>query len=862
MRTPGPEFGLQKDHTMSHKPERRWHTFLSSWALVAVCSGPWATCWAADNPRQIEFFESNIRPVLVRHCYQCHSAQAQAAGKLKGGLLLDSRAGLRRGGESGPAVVPGNLNKSLLLSAMRHEDLEMPPKGKLPSAVIANFAKWIKQGAADPRDSKRVVGTQIDLEQGRKFWSFQPLKSAAPPDVDNADWSHTPVDRFVVRELQKQGLQPVAEAAPEILLRRLYFDLIGLPPDLSSVVPTPAGPLRRERLLNIEIDLTQLSDPEWLQVVVDALLDSPYFGERWGRHWLDVARYAESNGNSRNATFPHAWRYRDYVIDAFNADTPYDTFIKQQIAGDLLPHSEADQRNRNMVATGFLALGSKPVIRGKAGGFVPDIVADQIEVTSRAVLALSVSCARCHDHKFDPIPTTDYYGMAGIFASSRTLYGGGGKSMGGAPATGVHALEDKDPSKRRAYEQWQAKLNGLTKRQQAVAKQLKKLRPNRKKKKKQDADTAEEVQQQTAELNKQRRELTQQIKKLRANPPQAPSFAMGVGESDKVTEVAVHVRGVTAKGSTISRRLISVMAAQQTDFPADASGRLELANWLASPTNPLTARVIVNRVWQHLFGIGIVRTPDNFGVNGTRPTHPELLDHLASRFVQDGWSMKRLIRRLVLTRAYRSSDVHNAANYEIDPDNVYLWRHARKRIEAEAIRDAILAASGQINLQRPQGSVVTAHGGKLIQDALTPDVIHQPSHHRSVYLPILRNGLPESLEVFDVADPSLVVGRRNVTIVPAQDLYLINSKFVIENSRQFAKRVLEHSEDDGQRIADAYRWALSRAPTEQEFSQARQFVREATASLAAAESAEQNGLTAWAGFCQALFVSSEFRYTR
>jgi hypothetical protein len=430
---------------------RSVYTLIFSWALVAVFSGPWATCWAADNPRQIEFFESKIRPVLVQHCYKCHSAQAQSAGKLKGGLLLDNRAGLRRGGESGPAVVPGNLNKSLLLSAVRYEDLEMPPKGKLPATVIADFAKWIKQGAADPRDGKRVVGTRIDLEQGRKFWSFQPLKETPPPDVDDADWSHTAVDRFVVRGLRKQGLQPVAEAASEHLLRRLYFDLIGLPPDLQSVDPKASGPRMRERLLDIEVDLTRLAEPEAVQTVVDALLDSPQFGERWGRHWLDVARYAESNGNSRNATFPHAWRYRDYVIDAFNADTPFDMFIKQQIAGDLLPHSGADQRNRNLVATGFLALGSKPVIRGKAGGFVPDVVADQIGVTSRAVLALSVSCARCHDHKFDPIPTTDYYGMAGIFASSRTLYGGGGKSMGGAPATGLHALEDKDPSKHRAY---------------------------------------------------------------------------------------------------------------------------------------------------------------------------------------------------------------------------------------------------------------------------------------------------------------------------------------------------------------------------------------------------------------------------
>ena len=810
--------------------------------LLALLSG------SLKADEKTDFFEAKIRPVLIESCYKCHSAAAQANGKLKGGLLLDNRESIRRGGETGPAIVPGNTKNSLLLSALRHEDFEMPPNGKLPDGVIADFAKWIQMGAPDPRDGVTAVESNIDLEKGRQFWSFQPVQKPTLPENIDPAWSQTGIDRLVAATMTAKGLKPVDLATAEVLVRRLYLDLIGLPPSPQQLEQWA------ERLEAKNQRQTALES------LVDSLLESPQFGERWGRHWLDVARYAESNGNSRNATFPHAWRYRDYVIDAFNADTPFDQFITQQIAGDLLPHKTTEQRNANLIATGFLALASKPVIRGRGGKFIPDIVADQIEVTTRSVLGMTVSCARCHDHKFDPIPTTDYYGLAGVFASSQTLYGGGGNSMGGAPASGLHALISDDLAKNKRYAQWQSELAKVTKRQKEVTNEIKRMRTRPKKGEKPKSLTAEQKDR-LKELTLEKKQLAGELKKLRAKPVAAPQAAMGIREGSGINEVPVYVRGVSPKGDAVTRRLLTVLSdSESPGFNDQQSGRLELAQWLTSSENPLTARVMTNRVWQHLFGIGIVRTPDNFGVNGARPSNPELLDYLAGVFVEDGWSVKKLIRRLVLTRSYQLSTAYQEANYKLDPDNIYVWRHARKRLEAEVIRDTILLASGTLTEKRPAGSVVTVHGGKLIQDSLTPDKIHKPSNHRSVYLPILRNGLPEVLEIFDVADPSLVVGRRNVTIVPAQDLYLMNNPFVLQKSEEFAQRLLQESDDEKGRIDLAYRIALSRRSTEAEQLKAELLLAEVVTSLPESKTEEERQLTAWTGFCQALFVSSEFRY--
>ncbi len=830
--------------------------------LFIYLFSPAAVAGAADqadaDQAGINFFENKIRPVLAANCYKCHSADAK---KVKAGLLLDTRDGIRKGGETGPAIVPGDVKKSLLLSAIRHDELEMPPDKKLPDQVIADFVSWVKMGAPDPREGGGssgggiVVQKSIDIDKGRQFWCFRPVEPVERPKVKDAAWPRSDVDGFILAQLDDQGLKPVADADARSLVRRLSFDLIGLPPTA-------------EQIADFEARMAESKNPQSaIESLVDELLSSPQFGEHWGRHWLDIARYAESNGNTRNATFPHAWRYRDYVIDAFNADTPYDHFITQQIAGDLLPYKSADERNRNLIATGFLALGSKPVIKGKAGGFIPDIAADQIEVTSRAVLGLTVACARCHDHKFDPIPTTDFYGLAGIFASSETLYGGGGNDMGGAPATELHVLVSENGDDAKAYQQWKKSVSDLQRQQKDVAQQLKKLQPKRNKNKKKNADDAKPAgtnaqDGRLAELTERAAKIADELKRLQREAVEPPGSAMGIREAGKVTEVPIYVRGESPKGSPIPRGFVTVaMTAGTPDLPADGSGRLELARWLASADNPLTARVMVNRIWLHLFGEGIVRTPDNFGVNGDRPSHPELLDWLAARFVEDGWSVKKMIRRLVLTRAYGLSNDYDQKNYEVDPDNVYVWRHPRRRLPAEAIRDSILAASGQLDLERPQGSPVSKHGGQLIQDALTPDKIHEPSNHRSVYLAMMRNGLPEVLEVFDVADPSLVVGRRSVTTVPAQDLFLMNSPFVVEQSKHFARSLLAVDADDDARVEAAYQRCLSRPPTSQETAAALAYVKQASESLGDSLADDERTIGAWAGFCQALFVSAEFRHT-
>ncbi len=817
---------------------------VSRLALTVWILSPWCVSWAADDPAAIEFFENRIRPVLVEHCYKCHAADAD---KVRGKLLLDTREATRAGGETGPAVVPGKPEKSLLLSAIKHEDLEMPPDRRLPKEVVADFEKWIRAGAADPREGPAaadVVHQEIDIEAGRKFWAFQPVVHPSVPNVRDKSWPRDEIDAFVLARLEDAGLQPVAAADTETLLRRLCFDLTGLPPTVEQ-----RARFERATAANVTSAVVDL---------VDELLDSPAFGERWGRHWLDVARYGESNGNSRNATFPYAWRYRDYVIQAFNRDTPYDEFIQQQIAGDLLPAPSVDERNRNLIATGFLALGSKPVIRGGNGkGFIPDVAADQIEVTMRGILGMTVFCARCHDHKFDPIPTTDYYALAGIFASSQTLYGGSRGNMGGAPATGFHVLASRDAGEVKAYEDWKKRLANLQKRQREVGREVKKLRPRKK-------GAAPKNPQKYDQLLAEQKEIAKELKKLQQDRVEPPGQAMGIAEGDKVTEVPVYVRGEKASGPPIPRHFLTVAyEGEMPSLPPDSSGRLELAQWLTSPSNPLAARVIVNRIWSHLFGEGLVRTVDNFGVNGDRPTHPELLDYLAAEFVANDWSMKRFIKRLVLTRTYQLSSAHQDKNYEADPDNLLLWRHPRWRLEAEAIRDAILTASGQLDLTPPQGSVVESRGEVLIQDKLTPDTFHQPSNHRSVYLPILRNGLPEMLEVFDLGDPSLVVGKRDTTTVPSQDLYLMNSPFVIEQAQHFARLLQAEAKDDGSRIELAYLRALGRQPTDPERQRAASFLAMSREALEKNTADTDQRLTdAWASLCQALFVSAEFRYLR
>ncbi len=702
---------------------------------------------AAD--KDSEFFENKIRPILATHCYECHSANAS---KVKGGLLLDTRDGLRNGGNTGPAIVPGDPGKSLLIKALKHEKLKMPPRKQLPEAVVADFTRWVLMGAADPREaSVSSLYRRMTREEAQTFWAFQPPRKTEPP-TPKSDWARSRIDRFLLARLEEKGLQPARDADRQTLLRRLTFDLIGLPPSPEE----------------IEAFAGDKSDRA-IEKVVDRLLASKHFGERWGRHWLDLARYAESNGNADNTPFPNAWRYRDYTIKAFNEDRPYDRFITEQIAGDLLTAGDPKKKDELLVATGFLALTSKPRAQNNPD-YRMDLIADQIDVTTRAVLGMTVMCARCHDHKFDYVSTKEYYALAGIFSSSDMLTGGGGKGGGKkGVASGLHQLSDGGE-------------------------------------------------------------------------------AMGVSEG-KASNAFVCVRGETRnKGETVPRGFLGIATASEVpSIPASASGRLELAQWLTAKDNPLTARVAVNRVWQALFGRGIVATPDNFGYLGDKPTHPELLDWLAVQFMEDGWSMKKLIRSIVLTRAYQLASDHNPDNHKIDPDNRLLWRANVRRLQAEAIRDAILASSGSLDREPPAGS--TSESSSNAKGKKTTYQI-KDLPRRSVYLGMPRGAaLPEILSVFDVANPNLVVAQREVTTVPVQALFLMNSPFVLAEAKQLAKRLQTGSRDEAGRIDLAYKLTLSRTPTSAERDRVQKFLRDSGGKD-----------SAWTAFCHALYAAAEFRY--
>ena len=739
------------------------------------------------------FFETKIRPVLVAKCYECHTPDAK---KIGGKLLLDTRAAILKGGESGPALVSGKPNESLIIQALRWEnDLEMPPKEPLAENVIYDFVKWIKMGAPDPRTGKTTELAGKKYEEG-SLWSFAPVKNPTPPATAQGKWVRDPVDHFVLARLNDLKLKPTGDAPPEMLIRRLFFDLTGLPPSYQQVES-----FRQNFSKNGQQAVEEL---------VDQLLSSYHFGERWGRHWLDVARYAESNGNdglSRNATFPHAWRYRDYVIAAFNDDIPYDRFLKEQIAGDLLEAKSEMERDRMLVATGFLALGAKPA-KAMNNNFAMDVVADQIDAIGTGIMGISVACARCHDHKFDPIPTRDYYALAGIFTSTETMWGMAGHQKLTAPPTDLHVL--KAAPKVLPPKGWK---ETVLVRESATGK----LKPPPKSKWK----------------------------------PGTP-LAMGVRDKAKPADAKINKKGSAKQlGEVVPRGFLTACQFEsKITINPKQSGRLQLAHWLTDSAHPHTPRVMVNRIWQHLFGRGIVATVDDFGVYGDRPSHPDLLDHLATRFVEDGWSVKRLIRAIVLSRTYQLSSFADQSIVSADPENIWLARHSRKRLDAESIRDSLLSVSGQLNPEPAEGSIMR-HRDILVNLAKTS--LHQPSNHRSVYLCYLRNSPPPEIEAFDLPDFQKVSGRRETSTIPGHALYLFNSPLVVDLSTHFAKRVMEKSDDTGERITFAYRLALNRDPNPEEADRAAELIDLTQRDLKSTDKA-------WAAFCQALFTANEFRY--
>jgi cytochrome c553 len=1077
----------------------------------------------AANQDGSDFFEKNVRPVLVRQCLACHSSPTSPMG----GLRLDSREGMLKGGAHGPAVVPGKASESLIVRAVRQfETLRMPPSGKLKDADIAALAQWIEMGA--PWGA--AAESRKPADAGKQYWAFIPPRAAEPPQVHDAARVQSPIDRFVLAQLESKGLKAAPPADKRTLIRRATFDLTGLPPTRDEVRAFLAD-----------------TQPDAFARVVDRLLASPRYGERWGRHWLDVARYADSNGLDENLVYRHAYRYRDYVIQAFNKDKPYDLFVKEQLAGDLLPKpaSEAETFER-WTATGFLSLGAKMLAEDDPVKMEMDIVDEQLDTTARTFMGLTVGCARCHDHKFDPIPQADYYSLAGIFKSSKTMEdfkvvarwheyvlapepereklkehqakieakskeiasltrtengklikearshagayllaaadvlryeqiplralangSGAGNGVrrtadsfdrGNVPrklekekpnvdpkstrpylaeyditvasagsyqldfleqesgsgtvdvaVNGVLELRGKRPVENReaspdeggwsvagvvplkaghntirlehrtrfpyfeallvsalpagasaplslqqvsrqyginpgfldnwveemrrskgapnsvlfALEAFTSKgslagdaLAGWTspaaerfrgflpKTREQLAARYQELfneadREWEKAEKergpvpepKSDADAAkqeikladpridafrelayakagpfsapdsarqyypEEARTQLEQLEKERKELEQAT-------PDLPR-AMGVREGNKIANLPIHIRGSHwTLGEEVPRRFPRIIAGEnQPPIPPGQSGRLQLAEWLTQPGHPLTSRVMANRIWRWHFGRGIVPSVDNFGRLGEAPTNQPLLDWLALRFEQQGWSIKQMHRTIMLSSTYQMSSAYDAHAAEVDPENTLLWRMNRRRLEAEAIRDAVTSVTGIIDLTAG-GPILTYKDREYVSNTSRRGGTDYDVPRRAVYIPVVRSSMYEMFQAFDLPDPSTPNGDRNSTVIAPQALFMMNASLVLKATRAMAGKLLsETGVDDSSRVREAYETVFARPPEASDIDRALTFVAQVDKAMENRETdAEKRRLFAWQSLCKALISSNEFIY--
>lgn len=1033
-----------------------------------------------EQAAKLEFFEKKIRPVLVEHCYECHSSESKT---VQGGLLVDSAQGLVQGGDSGPAIVPNKLDESLLLQAIRYESTEMPPRGKLPPQVIADFEAWVANGAVDPRHGEPVTTKkEIDFEAARKFWSFVPPQSPEPPTPAQADWAESTIDRFILAAMEANRLSPVRKASKRELLRRATFDLTGLP-------PTPD---------EINAFLADESSNSFAKVI-DRLLDSPAYGERWGRYWLDVARYSEDQAHTFSVQ-PNTsgYRFRDWVIAAFNSDMPFDRFVQYQIAADVMDIGE-QERLKNLPALGFFGLGAQYYKNTDAAKATADELDDRIDTLTRGFLGLTVSCARCHDHKFDPIPTQDYYSLAGVFHSSRLhnvplvpddevkRYDNAQREIKKLEESINQTIAREGPKIRESRidqvarymmatrEYRDAKSNDSSLKLAAFAKSKELNEPTLKKwidylksksseppiplkpwfeaanngnkeahesaalafqnylqllRRQRDGlltpEEQKEISQNTPagnarytsplvtkvqpivkvdvdlkdakelvlvvtdggngpscdhadwiepklitttgemkltelkwktvnasygdvyvdksinggplrvggkkyenglgthstcvltyeipegairftslagldnsgsdqaggcgdeaaiqfrvytetptdisnsqpdlltevfgekgvfameipeiekqlppELSASIASMREGLEKLRRESPPKYPIAHAIAEG-KPSDLQVMIRGNPAnKGETAPRRFLKILSSDSPPVFANGSGRLDLAKAIASRENPLTARVIVNRVWQHHFGRGLVATPDNFGKLGEQPSHPELLDYLTIRFMDQGWSLKSLHREIMLSATYQLSTESNEANLQRDADNRFLWRMNRRRLDVEAWRDALLATSGRLDRKLEGPSTNLADAG---------------NNRRTVYGFISRHELDNMLRLFDFPDANITASTRAETTVPQQQLFVLNSPFMIEQSKAFAERIQKESTSSmDSQIRYAYQLAFGRDASDRELEIGMQFLQVAESE----ESKEKNKLSRWERYAQALLASNEFMY--
>jgi hypothetical protein len=824
-------------------------------AFISISSGP-AISSANTKPEALDFFEKKIRPLLVERCYECHSAQAK---KLKGNLRLDFRDGWLKGGASGPAIIPGSPEKSLLIKAIGYldEELQMPPKHKLSADQIETLEQWVRMGAPAPTDSTNNLSAQygVDIEQGRKFWSFQPIARPTPPEVADSRWPRTDIDRFVLARVERHQSAPAPDASRRVLIRRATFDLIGLP-------PTPQ---------EIDAFLADKS-PNAFAKVVERLLASPHYGERWGRHWLDLARYADTSGCNSDFPIPTACKYRDYVINAFNRDKPYEQFVREQIAGDLLPAQSDEQRYEQIIATGYLAISRR---FGSRNNEFHLTIEDTIDNMGKTMLGLSVGCARCHDHKFDPIPTRDYYALYGIFNSTRYAF----------PGTEIYR-HPKDfvpltsKTNAEAVAQYQAELASLDDEIEKLNEEKRKLEREAesgesKSEKNEDKDSDSRLLKVKASLEDARSKQ----RKLEAQPPDVEK-AYAVAEG-KPANAKVQKKGEPHNlGDEVPRGFLQVLGGASLPEEQTGSGRLELAQWLTDPKNPLLARVMVNRIWQHHFGRGIVETPNDFGARGKPPADRELLDFLAAKFIESGYSIKAMHRLMMLSHTYAMASAESGRtrsavsrisyqksgarrNASLPPTaeaDAFITGFQPRRLGAEEIRDAMLAVSGALD-PKPGDPHPFPPEKDWHYTQHKPFVAVYESNHRSIYLMQQRIKKQPFLELFDGADTNASVGERPHSTTPLQALFLMNDKFLHEQAEKFATRISLAFPEEGRRIQFAYRLAFGRNATPEEIRQAQAFVKQCSNELAKTSiSTEQQPHAALSSLCRVLLSSNEFLF--
>ena len=969
----------------------------SVFVLLGLALGPSTGLLTASE--QDEFFETKVRPIFAAQCQVCHGEKQQM-----GGLDLSRRAGLNRASGAEPVVVPGNPEASSLIRVLRHESkIKMPPTGKLSDGEIADLTEWVRMGAPwpEPKVSQRHGGAARRFtEEEKSWWSFQPVERYEPPAVAAANWVRSPIDNFILARLEKEGFTPAAEADKLTLLRRVTYDLTGLPPTEREVA-----------------DFLVDDSSEAYEKVVERLLDTSRYGERWGRHWLDVARYADSTGVDEDHKYPYAWKYRDYVVDAFNDDMPFDRFIEEQIAGDLLPAETPGAVNeRGIIATGFLALGPKLIAEQDKKKMLYDMIDEQIEVVGKAVLGLTLQCARCHDHKFDPIRTRDYYSMASIFRSTKQVvdweahvsalyfaplvpdaeadkYFSHQKKIGlkkqqianivdeqtatrvmrslpelpkylvaarevaempkpDAPApvaTGetsaipavdsavtrvatnrgldvdllarwVKYLEPTDevrPHLDRVMQATRAELPAVAEQYRKEFKETASKRYDGLAEWRGKFDEAlangEETPDKPIFFAGENRFFTETVggkgplgvanedrakvfstesmarlanleteqKALETTLPVKPPMANAVAEEEPYQQHVFIGGNVRTLGDEVPKAFPSVLTLDEQPEISSISGRLELARWLSSSDNPLTARVMANRIWQWHFGEGLVRTPNNYGRLGASPSHPELLDFLTSEFVRRGWSVKEMHRLILLSSAYRMSTETTKQASEKDPDNRLLSHFSRRRMSAEEIRDSLLTIEGTVDFGMG-GTLQTGVGqGMTTTDQLPPFDVSK-SYRRTLYLPLRRANIPKLLTLFDFGDATTSNGARASTNVAPQALFMMNSEFVSRVTENLARRLLaERRTPDEQRVRQAWVTTLGKEPTAAEVSEALDYVRAfhdqaAEKDFQEVETSRHDGshrspdypayyyggatLAAWQSYCRVLLASNDFIY--